>query len=362
MKLPLLLLFFCPIHLFGQNVNQDSVTNTPQKEKAFAVVPLITSTPLMGVGVGLTSSYLYQADASEASKSQLRVGGQYSTTKSYNIFATNNLWLKDNKVRSLTMFTYSSINNNFKDGDRDVDYNINSILISKLIMFRVSDNFYLGGPVQFKHIKYKSNNQDGEDFIAENGIINETTGGFGGAASYDNRANKYYPTNSVFLTARFDLFPEWLGSDDYYHKTILDARGYLDGFSHEDVLAMQAYGEYASTFAPDAGLPSISGKAILRGFPHGQFKARFMTGGQVEYRYTIGQSRFRMTGFFGMVNLAGGSYGDGENSRNDDGWYNAFGLGARYKIQPVSGVDVRLDVVRTSIEEIAIYLKLNQAF
>lgn len=364
----LVFLFFIGVS-YAQNNNdklnskKDSLENKNQKkERAFAIVPLITSTPLMGVGVGVTTSYLYKGDTSNASKSQLRVGGQYTTTNSYSAFALNNLWLKDNKIRMLSTLNFSSVNNEFEDEGREVEYNINTTFITHLQMFRIANNLYIGGPLHYKRIQYKPNNDDGEDFIEENGIENEQTGGFGFAGSYDSRKNKYYPTNSLFLTARFDMFPEFLGSERKYNKTIIDARAYIDGFSYDDVLAMQIYGEYASYYAPDAGLPSVSGKAILRGFPHGQLKARSMTGGQAEYRYTIGESRFRVTGFFGVVNLAGGSYGDGVNSRNDDGWYNAVGLGTRYKIQQVTGVDVRLDFVRTSFNDYSIYLKLNQAF
>ena len=343
--------------LFAQ---KDSIS--VKKEKAFAIVPLITSTPLMGVGFGLTTSYLYQGDKSQASKSQLNAGGQYTTTESYSVFATNNLWLRDNKFRLVTMLSYSGINNEFEEDGDNVEYNINTTLFSQLQMMRVYKNVYAGIPLLYKRITYKPNNEFGEDFIQKNGIENERTGGFGLAGTYDSRKNKYYPTNSLFITTRWDIYPEWLGAVQDYNKVIINARGYIDGFSREDVLAMQLYGEYASYFAPDAGLPAISGKSILRGFPQGQLKARYMTGGQAEYRYTIGQSRFRAVGFFGLVNLAGGSYGDGVNSRDDDGWYNAVGLGARYKLQQITGVDIRLDFVRTSLDDYAVYLKLNQAF
>ena len=117
-----------------------------------------------------------------------------------------------------------------------------------------------------------------------------------------------------------------------------------------------------STKTPDSGLPTLSGKSLLRGFPAGQFKAMYMTGAQTEYRYTIGESRFRLTGFFGIANLEGGSYGLNGNSREDNGWYSAEGLGIRYALQHKTGVDLRLDLVRTSENEYSLYLMLNQAF
>jgi hypothetical protein len=87
-----------------------------------------------------------------------------------------------------------------------------------------------------------------------------------------------------------------------------------------------------------------------------------MTGGQTEYRYQIPNSKFRIISFFGVANLSGGSYGNEGNSRDDDGWYQAGGLGLRYAIQQKTGVDLRLDFVLTSKQDKGIYLKLNQAF
>ena len=46
----------------------------------------------------------------------------------------------------------------------------------------------------------------------------------------------------------------------------------------------------------------------------------------------------------------------------DGGWYTAGGLGVQYALQAKTGVDQRLDLVRTSENEYALYLMLNQAF
>ena len=78
---------------------------------------------------------------------------------------------------------------------------------------------------------------------------------------------------------------------------------------------------------------------MLRGFPAGQFKARYLTGMQTDYRYQIPDTRFRLVAFAGIANLSGGSYGSGGDSRHDDGWHTAGGVGARYAIQPKFGTD-----------------------
>jgi len=74
----------------------------------------------------------------------------------------------------------------------------------------------------------------------------------------------------------------------------------------------------------------------LRGFPARQFRAKYLSGGQIKYRYQIANTRFRLTSFVGAAKLQGGSEGIDGSSRDDDSTYYAygFGFGARYMLQP----------------------------
>ena len=229
-------------------------------------------------------------------------------------------------------------------------------------MFRVANNIYIGTPLSYKRLTYTPNNNEGADFINDNGMRDEKAGGFGFMGSYDSRKNKYFPSNSTWITARVNNNPEWLGAVDNYYSFVIDARYYAKGLRVNDVWAWQFYGQYSSEKTPDSGLPTLSGKSILRGYPSGQFKAKYQTGGQTEYRYTVNNSRFRVIVFFGLANLSGGSFGLDDNSRDNDGWYTAEGLGVRYILQQVTGVDLSLDFVHTSEGQKSFYLKLNQAF
>lgn len=353
----LFVLIIIPSLLFSQQ--RDSI----KTEKALKVVPLLTSTPLLGWGFGVSTSYLYKGDQSKVSKSQLNVGGQYSSTKSSTIFIKNNLWLKDNSYLSSTNIGFSDINNEFQDDVfGDVRYKVNSLLAAEILMFRIANHIYIGTPLSYKKLTYTPNNENGEEFIKKNGIRDENTGGFGFMASYDSRKNKFFPSNSAWVTTSINNNPEWLGAVDNYYSFVIDARYYAKGFRINDVWAWQFYGQYSSDKTPDSGLPSLSGKSLLRGYPSGQFKAKYLTGAQTEYRYTIDNSRFRFLGFFGLANLSGGSYGLDGNSRNNDGWYTAQGAGIRYMLQQVTGVDLGLDAVYSSEGQVSFYLKLNQAF
>ena len=60
----------------------------------------------------------------------------------------------------------------------------------------------------------------------------------------------------------------------------------------------------------DGDLPTLSGKSILRGFPAGQFRARFMNGAQTEYRYVLEGTAYKFIAFAGVARLHGVSLDD----------------------------------------------------
>lgn len=349
-----------PVSAIAEDTSQsESVQPT---EKALRVVPLLTSTPLTGTGVGLSTSYLYATDE-DSSKSQLQVGGQYSDTHSVTLFLRNNAFFKGNSIISNTAILPGKTNSEFDDDNgEEVRYKIESVLVTQKLLFRMKDSFYAGGRVFYKNSEYSPNNVAGKDFLFNNGIVDQENGGLGGSLSWDSRANKYFPRNSYWVDVDVDAVPTWLGADDDYGRLTLNARYYGPALRESDVWAHQFYGQYASDKTPDGDLPTLSGKSILRGFPAGQFRARYMTGAQTEYRYILENTPFKLTAFAGAAQLQGGSYGSGGRERDDDGTYWAGGIGLRYAIQRRTGVDLRLDLVTTSENEESVYLTLNQAF
>jgi hypothetical protein len=355
----------CPLIFMGCGLSMaqtgKEMTKSPPEEKALRIVPLLTSTPLTGTGVGLAASYLYGLDDT-SSKSQLQVGGQYSNTHSVTAFIRNNAFFRNNDIISNTAILPAKTNSEFDEEGEEVRYQIRTFLVGQKLLFRMHNNFYAGGRVFYKKADYSPNNAAGEDFIESNGIVDQSNGGFGGALSWDSRENRYFPRRSYWVDVDADAAPSFLGADDSYYRLTINARYYGAGLREADVWAHQFFGQYASEKTPDGDLPTLSGKSILRGFPAGQFRARFMNGGQTEYRYILKDTPFKLTAFAGIAWLEGGSYGNAGQERDDDGFYWAGGIGLRYAIQRRTGVDLRLDLVTTSENEQSIYLTLNQAF
>lgn len=339
----------------------ETLTIKEVEEDNFKMIPLLTSTPVAGVGFGGAASYLYKLDKN-SSKSQLSFGGQYTTQGSITAFIKNRAFFQGNDLISYTAFLPGKTFTSFNQDNGKVEYKTLSTLFSQRLVKRLFDNFFVGGKLMYRDYSISPENNLGEDFIEQNGIEDENSIGFGLALTLDSRKNKYFPRSAYIVDADLDSYPDWLGSDRPFEKLTLNARYYVQGFNLLDVIALQYYGEYISDNAPDSALPTISGKSLLRGFPSGQFRAKYLSGGQAEYRYQVQNTRFRLTSFVGGAKLQGGSEGVDGNSRDDDGNYFAYGFGVRYILQPKTGVDLRLDFVRTSVNENSMYLLLNQAF
>ena len=332
------------------------------EEKSLRFVPLLTSTPLTGTGVGVAASYLYKTD-DKSSMSQLQVGGQYSNTYSTTFFIRNNAFFNNNSIISNTTILPAKTNSEFTGSDdREVKYQIKSNIFEQKLLFKIVNNTYIGGRVFYKDLTYSGNNDAGNDFLYNNGITDEQSVGLGFSSSFDNRKNKYYPREAYWVDIDLNANPSSFGAEQTYTSATLNARYYAAGFTEGDVWASQYYGQFSSNKTPDSGLATLSGKSILRGYPAGQFKARFLNGMQTEYRYQLVGTAYKLTAFIGAAKLHGGSHGEDGRSRYDDGWYYAGGIGLRYAIQSKTGVDLRIDAVTNSEGDESLYVTMNQAF
>jgi hypothetical protein len=122
-----------------------SAKENNNSESPLKFVPLITSTPLAGTGVGAAASYLYRVDE-DASMSQLQTGGQYTNTDSTNFFIRNNAFLAADKIISNTGLSLAKTNSEFDEaGGENVRYQFKSLLLGQKLLYEVRDNIYLGG-------------------------------------------------------------------------------------------------------------------------------------------------------------------------------------------------------------------------
>ena len=351
------------------------------KEGRYKIVPLVSSNPTSGTGVGAAVTYLYDLDA-DSSPSQLLSGAQYTDTKSWSAFAKNDAYLYGDKLRSTTVLSVVHNKSQFEiPGDIDlgggssdllpdagdgVRYNIDILFIAQMLTYEVREHLFAGGHIFYLTQTFAPVNEAGRIFLENNGASDARRATVGLDLAYDTRSKseKYFPRDAEWILLQANYSPTFLGADESFSSLVLNARVYRPGFNKEDVWANQLYGFYSSENTPDGALAALGSRKVLRGFPIGKYKARFMTAFQTEYRYQIPDTKFRAVAFAGAAQLAGGSIGDGQgnNRDGDNGFYYSGGAGLRYAIQQKAGVDLHLDLATSNDGEFSVYVGVNQAF
>ena len=351
------------------------------KEGNYKIVPLISSNPTSGTGVGGAVTYLYNLDPN-SSPSQLLSGAQYTNTKSYSAFVKNDAYLYNDHLRSTTVLSYVHNKSQFDidpgvdfgigaadlypNTDEGVQYNVDIIFAAELLMYEFQEHLFAGGHIFYINLNFSDANDLGKAFLEDRGASNANRATIGLDFAYDTRdkKEKYFPKDAEWILLQANYSPTFLGSEESYSAAVINARIYRPGFNEEDVWANQFYGMYTSKNTPDGALAALGSRKILRGFPIGKYKARYMSTVQTEYRYQIVDTKFRLVAFIGGAQLAGGSKGDGagHNRDGDNGFYYSGGTGLRYAIQQKAGVDMHLDVAGNNDGEISIYVGINQAF
>jgi hypothetical protein len=345
----------------------------PQQNKSsYKIVPVISSNPTAGTGAGIMGTLMYKADDA-SSPSQAIISAQYTDTESYNLFVLNKLFFNSDTWQSNTIYTHIFNNSSFLINGEEYGFggvfepNLEVTIDAALqqFLYLLQDNLYLGSQIFYIKQTFAPSNQDGELFLRENGIESSERFGIGAMLSYDTRSKKekFYPTNSTFINLSYNYFIKTLDTQKAFYNVIINARKYFPFGKANDIVALQFLGQYCSEATPDGALAALGARSVLRGFPIGKYKTRYLSAAQAEYRYTIKDSRFRVVPFGGFANLSGGSQGTQTGNRDkDNGNYYSAGLGVHYILEKKHQLDYRVDLVYSSDDEVSLYASLNQAF
>ncbi len=336
----------------------------------FKIMPTVSSNPTSGTGLGVMSSLTYNVDNS--SPSQAIFVAQYTNTDSYNIFALNNMFIDNDNYHFLSgggyVFNNASLNLPIEIPyylENDAQMEVNVYILFSQLYYKVYHHLYLGAQIFYIDQQIEATNLEGKVFTTIFGIEDNKRLGLGPILAYDTRTKKekFYPRDASYITSSFNYFAKVFGSDISFYNTNLNARLYKRGFKSDDVIATQFYTKYCSEETPDGALATLGANNVIRGFPLGQYKARFLTALQAEYRYEISGTDFKLTSFAGAANLSLGSQGTGIGSRNsNNGNYFSGGFGVHYVLQKEVGIDYRVDLAYSSDNEASVYATINQAF
>lgn len=184
------------------------------------------------------------------------------------------------------------------------------------------------------------------------GTEDNVVAGIGGAAQWDARDSRYYPTTGTYAELRATLYSAAWGSDYTFGRVEADLRAYRS--LGTGVLAGQVYTEAVTGTAPFQALSLLGGPDRLRGYREGRLRDDVYWTVQGAYRFPLFW-RFKATTFAAL-----GEVGPRVGEALVQDVEMAVGVGGRFQLND-EGVHGRIDVAygRTGLE---FYLSLGEAF
>lgn len=197
-----------------------------------------------------------------------------------------------------------------------------------------------------------------DSYLNQDGVI----GGDGGKSAgvsffyiFDNRKNRYTPSNGAFLELKTKINSSTFGSDFSYTDFSIDARKYFKVFNNH-VIAIQGFWGTQAGDIPYFDLYKMGGDSRMRGYYLGAIRDENIIDAQVEYRLPI-WSIFGMTGWVGQ----GKVYSNEENFNLKNLW-GSYGLGLRIMVDSKSQTNLRFDVGFNQYGSHAFIINFSEAF
>jgi len=181
------------------------------------------------------------------------------------------------------------------------------------------------------------------------------TVGAGFGLTWDDRNQTFFPSAGGFYQAKALLYPLLFQADYHYSRVEVDLRKYL-GRSADEVLALQAYGNFTFGSPPFYALSALGGGSRMRGYFQGRYRDRHYVMAQAEYRRMVWW-RLGFAAFAGVGDVFGSD--SSEFRIQNLKW--SLGGGLRVAFNRAEKVNLRVDVGfgrKTS----GVYFQLEEAF
>jgi outer membrane protein assembly factor BamA len=181
--------------------------------------------------------------------------------------------------------------------------------------------------------------------------------GAGLSLTYDTRNNAFAPDKGAFGQVLFTHFMPLLGSEFRYTAYAVDLRRFIRIY-RDQVLALQAFGQFNVGDVPLRSLASFGGSNSMRGFYDGRFRSKNQVVLQAEYRVPI-IWRIGAVGFVGVGNV-----GDYLRDLNVVDIKYSFGGGLRVALNRKERLNLRVDYGWGAGEHTSngLYFQLGEAF
>jgi hypothetical protein len=360
----------CTTEVFSQNIFKRYFDHTlkdtsdPANPK-FIAYPTIAYSPETKLEFGLSGLFVYRANRDTANRLSEMQGFTFITQeRQYGGFLEHTLYTDKNKCFFLGKakfqnfpLSYHGIGMNTPD-EKIALVTATEVQIKERVLRQIIPSLYTGFEVNFERLT-----QVKFDYATQS-TVNLPLGGqgstnlsLGWGVVYDDIHNVLNPREGhfgelAFLSSR----KEW-GSTFNFNLAFADFR-YYTPIKKNNVLAIQAYGQFGSGDIPFNELALMGGERMMRGYYLGRYRDKNYTAAQVEYRILPFSFAKRWGG--SVFASAGSVYPDFQSIKNTSlAW--AVGGGPRFLLFPKKDVYNRIDVAFTP-EGYGIYFFIGEAF
>jgi hypothetical protein len=306
--------------------------------------PIISYSPEAGNIFGLAKNNIFELSKKDtvSKPSKLSEVVTFSTKGRINFSVATELIFKENKYMILAYFNYRKqpeyifgIGNDVsKEGMEEVQAERIKFFTTNLV--RVKKDFYVGIPLDVSN--YFNVKPDSNSFLIKDnvsGLNGGFTFGMGLAAAFDNRINRYNPTQGAYVMGILVYHPEFLSAYEFTHIE-LDVRKYFSPWL-KHVIAVQATTNYNGGNTPFYELSMMGGEKQMRGYYQGAYRDKVLVDAQLEYRAPVWN-------IFGVVGWIGtGRVADKYSNLSLDGWKLSYGGGLRIRVDTKHNTNLRLD-------------------
>jgi hypothetical protein len=336
--------------LLGQAGDSSSPADTssgPEHKTRLSGYPYAYYTPETELAVGLGGIVtFYTGKEKQLRPSKLLVSGYWATTGQSKVtlnpqayFGGNKWWASLNMWYGHIVDKYWGIGNATPEtGTESYVSDVEDIFLEVQGPPPLHRATRIGGVIAVNHTAMADRR--------DNALLKDTTlvgvnggwaTGLGISAAWDNRDNTFFPNRGRYDQLHVIGYFEGAGGDFAFSTYELDARRYY-ATAPDRVIAVQAYGNFATGNIPFYKLPALGGGNRLRGYYLGRYRDKDLVSGQVEYRTYV-------WGRLGVVAFAGAAQVSPTlRLLTLSGFHGAVGGGLRFLFNKAEKVNLRADV------------------
>lgn len=339
-------------------------TSDPSKPK-FIAYPTVAYAPETSWEFGISGLYVYRANRDTLNRlSEIQgfafvtLEQQYGTMLEHTLYSDKNkyFFLGQAKFQNFPL-SYHGIGMNTPD-EKIALVSSTDLRIRERVLRQVIPSLYTGFEVNFERLsnanfKYETT-QVTPLPLGGNGSTNLS---LGWGVVYDDIHNVLNPREGHFGELAFLSSRKAWGSTFDFNLAFADFRLYKP-IRKNNVLALQAYGQFGSGDIPFNELALMGGERMMRGYYLGRYRDKNYIAAQLEYRMLPFSFAKRWGG--SVFASAGAVYPDFSSlSSSPIAW--AIGGGPRFLLFPKKDVYNRIDVAFTP-EGYGIYFFIGEAF